>query len=287
VILPLSSVIWGSTYIITKTITQDVSIFLYLGIRHLIALIGFAPFLIRLKKVNKTAVCGALITGGAYFLAMMFQTFGLMTTTAGKAGFITGLYAIFVPFLSLLVFKTRIKKKLWISVGLAVLGMLFLSLEGEMGLVIGDLLVLFCAFFAAMMIVLTDKFVKEVDIYIFSILEMILLVVLCFSLSFIFDPPFNFGMIPEFFWIAMIYVGLIATTVTFIIQNWGQRFLGATESGLIFSLEPIFATIFGTLFGNEMLTIQFLIGAGLILTAIVIAVFNMNKKEEQKKIKKD
>lgn len=290
IILILTAVIWGSTFIITKLIIQDVPVFLFLGLRYLLGLIGFAPFVLKLKKVNKTVIFAGIIIGVAYFLAIMFQTFGLLTTTAGKSGFITGLYAIIIPFLSLIMFKNRIKKKLWLSVIIALIGMAILTLQGESGLVIGDFLTLFTAFFGALMIVLTDKYVEIVDIYLLCIVEMMVITGLSFSFSIFFDAPYDLNSTQGFFWPIMLYMGIIATTLTFIVQNWGQKQLGPTESGLVFALEPVFAALFGIMFGSEILSLQFLIGGGLLLFAIIISeikVKNKRNSDVEKKINKD
>ena len=86
VLLILTTVLWGTTFIITKIVTNTVPVFLYLGIRFFIAFLGFCPFFPRLKRINKQIIVGGVISGTFYFLGIASQTFGLQTTTAGKAG---------------------------------------------------------------------------------------------------------------------------------------------------------------------------------------------------------
>ena len=158
--LILTTLLWGTTFIITKTITQGLPIFLYLFLRYSISLIGFLPILIlRFRGFNKKLIYAGIVSGAIYFISMVFQTYGLQTTTAGKAGFITGLGTVMVPFISWAIFKKRIKIRIWMAAVISVVGMGFLLLEGESGVIIGDLLVLFCGLFYAIFIILNDKYV--------------------------------------------------------------------------------------------------------------------------------
>ena len=100
ILLISTTILWGSSFIITKNLTQNVPIFLYLGIRFLIAFVGFCPYFIRIKKINKRILYLGILTGAIYFFGIFFQTWGIQTTTAGKTAFITGLSTIMVPLLS-------------------------------------------------------------------------------------------------------------------------------------------------------------------------------------------
>lgn len=122
---------------------------------------------------------------------MVFQTYGLQTTTAGKAGFITGLSTVMVPFITWFLYKRRVKYRIWIAVVLSVIGMALLLLENESGIIIGDLLVLGCAVFCAIFIVLNDKNVRILDVYLYTIIQLVTLTLLCFSSSLILRLHYN------------------------------------------------------------------------------------------------
>ncbi len=205
---------------------------------------------------------------------MVFQTYGLQTTTAGKAGFITGLGTVMVPFISWIVFKKRIKLRIWIAALISVIGMGFLLLEGESGIIIGDILVLFCGLFYAIFIIVNDKNVrtKEINIFLYSFIQLIILTFLSLVSSLIFEEKFNFSSIDFNFWIIIFYMGLGATTLTFLFQNWAQQYQSSSKTAIIFALEPVFAALFGYLFGGELLSLLGLLGAGLILIAIFLVV---------------
>ena len=272
--LILTTVLWGTSFIITKNITQDLPVFLYLGIRFLIGLIGFIPFILHLKHLNKKIVIMAFITGILFFFGMAFQTYGLQSTTAGKAGFITGLSTVMVPFLVWLGSKKRINVRIWIAVILSVIGMAFLLLEGETGgmLIVDDILVVICAFFFAVYYVLNGKYVRLSDVYLYSIIQMLVISVSSFLCSLLFRESYDLLSTPLNFWVVMIYMGIGVMTLTFIFQNWSQQYQDATTAAIIFTLEPVFAALFGFLIGNETLSLFGWIGCGLIFAAILITV---------------
>jgi len=277
-LLILTTLLWGTTFIITRTLVQDIPIFLYIGVRCLIALIGFTPFLIYIKRINQKIIVFGFFSGFIYFLAMVFQTWGLQTTTAGKGGFITGLSTVIVPFFAYIFFKKDLNKKIFISVGLSVIGMAFLLLEGEKGIIIGDWLVLGCAFLFAYFIVVNDKYVRLVDVYLYSIVQMTVVTVLSFSFSFFLNESYNLFSIDPFwpFLLIMIYMGIGVSTSTFLFQNWSQQHINPSMTAIIFTLEPVFAVLFGILLGNETLTLFGWFGCGLIFIAIFYAAYKVN-----------
>ncbi|MFX1313866.1 MAG: DMT family transporter [Promethearchaeota archaeon] len=272
VLLVLTTILWGSSFILTKYITEDVPIFLYLGLRFLIALFGFIPFFPHLKNLNKKIVLMGFITGIIYFCGIVFQTYGLQTTTAGKAGFITGLSTVIVPFITWIGFKKPLQMRIWLAVILSVIGMAFLLLEGETGLFIGDILVLICAFFFALYIVLNDKYVRLIDVYIYSIIQVFVICVSSFVCSLVLRESYDFSAFKLPFWIIMIYLGIAVMTFTVLFQNWSQQHLDPTQTAIIFTLEPVFAALFGFIIGNELLTIIGWLGCGLIFIAILITI---------------
>ena len=279
IVLIITAILWGSTFIITKTVTKSVPIFLYLGLRYVIALIGFTPFFVHIKKINKDIIWMGIISGIIYYFAIAFQTIGLQTTSAGKAGFITGLNCVMVPFLAWMIFKKKdVNMRVWIAVALSVAGMAFLLLEGNAEVIIGDILVLICAVFCALFVVFNDKYVKAVDIYLYSIIQLTTLSLLCFGSSLLLNESYDLMSANMNFWLIMVYIGLIVTTLTFLFQNWGQQYQGPSQTAIIFTLEPVFAVLFASyLIGNEVLSLQAWIGCGLIFIAILITVI---KNEE-------
>jgi len=279
--LILTTILWGSTFIITKTITQDVPIFLYLGLRYIIAAIGFLPFFKHFNKINKKHLTTGFITGIIYFLGIVFQTYGLQTTTAGKAGFITGLSTVMVPFLGWIMFRDKFKKRIYLALFLSILGMALLLLEKETLIIMGDILVLICAFFYALFIILNDKYVKLIDLYLYSFIQLITLSIFSFGGSLLLRERYDLLNAHINIWLVLLYMGLAATTLTFLFQNWGQKYQNPAKTAIIFTLEPVFAALFGFLIGGEILSWQAWMGSILIFSAILITVIK-NKPIDQK-----
>ncbi|MFX0070134.1 MAG: DMT family transporter [Candidatus Hermodarchaeota archaeon] len=274
ILLIVTTILWGSSFIIAKQLTQEVPIFVYLSLRFIISLIGFVPFLIKMRNVNKEIIWMGIISGIIYYFAIAFQTYGLQTTSAGKAAFITGLATIMVPFFIWIFFKKNIvTKKIWIAAALTIIGMGFLLLEGNENVLIGDILVLICAIFCAFFIIYNDKFVRIVDVYLYTIVQLFVIALLCISSSLILNEGYDITNMSINLWFIIIYMGFIVTFLTFIFTNWSQQHQEASQTAIIFALEPVFAVIFASfLIGNEILSWQTWLGCGLIFVAILITV---------------
>jgi drug/metabolite transporter (DMT)-like permease len=165
--------------------------------------------------------------------------------------------------------------------------MAFLLLEGTSGIIIGDLLVLICAFFFAFYIVLNDKYVRLVDIYLYSIIQVFVISISSFLSSLILREPYALSSYSLPFWIILLYMGIAVMTLTILFQNWSQQYQGPTTTAIIFTLEPVFAALFGFLIGNEILSMSAWIGCGLIFGAILITVLKNNYIEDKRNSKSE
>lgn len=287
-LLIVTTIIWGTTFVGTKMLSQVVPVFTYLFIRHLLALIGYIPFFSQFRTINRRIWGMGLVTGGANFLMIAFQSFGLTGTTAGKAGFITGLNVLIVPFLVWLLFKEHLDWRMWIPVVISIGGMAIMFFEGTGGFSRfnwAEGLVLIAAFWTAVQIAYTGKYAPQVNIILLSIVQLIWISLFCF-LGSIFTGGWK-QPIPKttFFWGAEIYLGIIATTIPFLFMNYGQKYTTSTNAAIIFSLEPIFAAFFGYLLGNEHITIQIIIGGILIIGAMILSILITGTKKIKKKEK--
>jgi len=280
ILLILTTLLWGTSFIITKNLTEDMPIFLYLGIRFSVSVVGFLPFLIHFKRISKKLIAFGVLTGLLYYFAIVFQTLGIQTTSAGKAAFITGLGTIMVPFITWFAFKKAPKKRIWLAVLISIVGMGLLLLEGASGIIIGDLLVLACAFLYAVFIVLNDKYVRILDVYLYSLVQLITVSFFSFIGSLFFNENYDLISTGLPFWLIILYMGLIVTSGTFFFQNWSQQHQNPSQTAIIFTLEPVFAVIFASfVFGNETMTIYGWIGCLLVFSAILIAVLKKNNKD--------
>jgi drug/metabolite transporter (DMT)-like permease len=282
VLLISTTVLWGTSFIITKTLTHTLPIFLYIGLRFSIAIIGFFPYFLHFKRLNLKVVFAGFITGLIYFVSMVFQTVGLQSTSAGKAAFITALGTIMVPFMAWIGFKKRVNIRIWIALPFSVAGMGLLLLEGESGIIIGDFLVLVCAVFYAIFVLYNDKYVHLLDVYLYSIIQLITISIFSFATSLILGESFDFLTVDNSFWVIMIYMAIAVTTCTFLFQNWSQQHQGPSETAIIFTLEPVFAVLFASfILGNETMNFLGWLGCVLIFLALLIAVIKRNNKKRK------
>jgi drug/metabolite transporter (DMT)-like permease len=280
-LLVLVTILWGSTFILTKQTTEIIPEFLYLAIRFGVAFIAMIPFLYKFKNFFKSGKNWkiSLISGLLYFISIFTQTIGLQTTTASKGAFITALGVIFVPLFMSIFKKRKIHFLLWIAVVLAIVGVAFLSFsEIERISWVGDSLVLICAVSYAFYVIYLDNHVHEVEIIPFTAVQLFFISISSFVISLIYE----FGIIKSVPNVLIVfsnqnilvlaYLGLIATTLTFIMQSFGQRFVSSTRTSLIFAFEPFFATLFAIWLGDERLS--FLIGTGMVLvfSAVIISI---------------
>jgi drug/metabolite transporter (DMT)-like permease len=261
-----------------------------MGVRYLIGFLGFLPFLPKMKKLTKQHWKIAIIAGTLCWISFATQTYGIKMTTATKSAFLTGLNVIMVPIFSALLFKTKISRKIWLSSFLAVIGVSVFSFGEFNKFEFGDVLILVCDVFYAFYIIYLDRHLKKVDILSFSAVIVLVIGVNSFILSFLVE---DYSIILNFSnediynvnnFIIMLYMGLFATTLATLTQTFGQSVISSTRAAIIFALEPIFATFFAVLFGDDRITVQVIIGGTIVMVGIYISL--IPTKSIEKKVKK-
>jgi len=290
----LVPLLWGTTFIVTKHLTRGIPIFSLTCIRHCIALIGFIPAFRKLKHANMRIIQAGCLTGGTNFFAIALQTYGLLTTTSGKAGFITSLYIVLIPIFLWMFYGRKIQKKIIIAVILSASGLGLLMLdpknlansENSSIFAVGDLYIAGSAVLFAFQLIFTEGFVKEkrikeiveskklgndeIDPILFVILQLIAIVLFSFLFSIFFQENiFQLPISKTEGWL-FIYLGILGTTLPFLFHNWGQKFISSDKTGIIFSTEPIFATLFGIWIDREPFSWRLAIGGVLIMVSIMI-----------------
>ncbi|MEK3660602.1 DMT family transporter [Paenibacillus sp. FSL F4-0236] len=259
---------WGSSYIFMKmglgTLGEFNLIALRFGLAFILATVIFHK---RLRKVDiKTLKYGALL---GFLLLGVFTciTFGLKTTTTSNAGFLVALTVIFVPILDRILFKKRVAPPQVFGSVLAIAGIGLLTLNATLKIGPGDFLCILSAVFYAVQILFTGKAVKECDSLNIGILQLGFAGGFALVLSALFETPSLPSTLPA--WIAILALGILCSACGFILQPIAQKYTSPTRTGLIFSLEPVFAALFGYWFAAEKLSIQGYAGAALVLLGIV------------------
>ncbi len=282
-ILTLITLIWGSTFAISKISLQYISPLILLSLRFTLGTISLFFYLLfswNNIKISKSGV----ILGIINFLAIAFQTFGLRYTTATKTAFITGISVIFVPLGEKILFKNKISKKVWLTIFLAFLGLSFLTIDLKefSGINIGDILVFLCAITYALQILFISYIVHRVDISNLAFGE--LLITSLFSWIFSIPEISNLSLKNLYLSLPFIlYLGIVATALTLTLQLFGQKYLSPSKSAIIYNLEPVFAFLFARFFLNERLRVGQGIGAILIIFSLFLSLpkFSTSSKHEK------
>ena len=280
--LIVAALIWGTAFVAQRKGMEYAGPLAFNGVRTLIGSLVLLPVALifrpaKAANLRKTLLAG-LLCGLCLFMATNLQQIGLTSTEAGKAGFITTFYIILVPVLGLFLRK-KTGAVTWLAVAVALGGLFFLCVKpGEVRIAPGDLLVLGCAFFFAVQILVIDFFVQEVDGVLLSCVQFAVDGVLSLAAAFLFEKP-DF---PALFrgWIPLLYTGILSCGVAYTLQILGQKNLHPTVASLLMSLESAFAVLGGWLILHERLTRRELLGCALMLAAVLLVQLAPAKKEK-------
>lgn len=287
ILLFLTVVIWGSTFTITNQVTQHIPPIFYMAFRYLIGFLVYIPFFRHFKSLNRKFWKITLIASFMLWASFALQTIGIQLTTAAKSAFITGLNVIMIPIFAALIYKKRVRGIIWISTLLALIGVSIMSFTGFDSIELGDILVFICDIFYAFYILYLERKLPYVELISFSAFQLAFLSLFSFIYTIIFEisfnsfiPTFENFLQPPFLWF-ILYMGIIATSSATIIQMKGQRAVSATQSAIIYALEPIFGALFAAILGNENITWQIIVGGGLIMVGIFLSI-SKNESQSQK-----
>lgn len=278
-LLLLTALIWGVAFVAQKEGGSTVGSLTFNGVRFLLGgalLLVVLPFLDNYNITKKPAThkekrcmwMGGILSGLALWAASNLQQFGLLTTSAGKGGFITSLYIVLVPVFGLFIGR-RTGLFTWIGVVLAVAGLYLLCMQGESGVALGDLLVLACAPVFAVQILLVDRFAPYTDGVRMACIEFFTVGILNLPLMYAFEEPTLPAMVDC--WQSILYAGLLSSGVAYTLQVVAQKHTHPTTASLLMSFESVFAVLAGVLLMNEQPSLWELLGCGVMFAAVMLA----------------
>ena len=209
-----------------------------------------------------------LLAGSFLFAGATLQQVGLQYTTAGKAGFITGLYIFFVPAIGLC-FGMRTSLGTWLGAILAIWGLYLLSVRDDFTLSRGDTFQLLCAIAFAGHVLVIGYLAGRYDTIKLSAIQFLVAGVLAFIVA-IFTETITWQMIVDTA-IPLAYAGLMSTGVAYTLQVVAQQHAHSSHAAIILSSEGVFAVLGGWLFLSEQLPIQGLLGCGLMLAGMLLS----------------
>lgn len=255
--------IWGFTFPAMKVSLSYMSPILFLAYRFGIASL-LMLLIFRRRVLKKEAFLEGALLGITLFFGHGFQIVGLKYTSASNSAFITSLYVVFTPFIAYFILGDRLRRKDFLSLGIAIMGLYLIS-GASLNFNYGDLLTALCALSFAFQIVLVQKF-GEKD-YVSLAFWQILWNFIFSSIYALSVEGFNFPVNP-YPWMGILYTGILATVVAFTLQVKYQKETKAHKAALIYSAEPIFGHISAFVTIGEVLSGRGYLGALLILGAI-------------------
>lgn len=263
------TVVWGLTFALVKESLKTVQPFVFMAWRFWIAALVMAAISIpKLRRIDLRIVRDGFLLGMLLYASYSFQTFGLKKTTAGNAGFITGLFIVFTPLLAAIFLRHRPDAKSVAAVLVAVIGLGVLSLQPGLGIRVGDALVLACAFLYSVHIILLDGYVKKYDLVLLTFVQMLILALAFTASGFIFENM----VVPKtgFVWMTLLICGVLASSAAFYVQGYAQRILSPVRTSMVLIMEPVFSVFFGILILGEHLTWRGWLGCALIFAGMVL-----------------
>lgn len=281
----LAALIWGFAFVAQSVGMDYIGPFTFNGIRSILGGMVLIPVvLICLKaekrtKMNtekktatradrKIVIIGGITCGCIMFVATSLQQIGIQYTQAGKAGFLTALYVVIVPIISIFIRK-KVHKKIWLCVALSVGGMYLLCISGSMRLGKGDILVILCAVTFAVHILAVDYFVERMNGVLLSCLQFLISGAIALIFMAIFEQPSMQAILDAK--VAILYAGILSCGAGYTFQIVGQKGVNPTVASLILSLESVFSVIGGWLILHEILSAREVLGCVIMFAAIVIA----------------
>jgi drug/metabolite transporter (DMT)-like permease len=262
--------VWGLTFVMVQDAIALLPSMAFLAFRFIpAALIVALIFHRQLRELPPEGWRAGLLMGAFLAGGYIFQTLGLERTSVSNAGFITGLFVVLTPVLGAVFLRQRVPLLVWVAAGVSLLGLWLLTGGGGDGFSLrGDGLVLLCAFALAAHILATASAVARFDVGALLAVQLGVVGILCLAIA----AAAGQLELPKgsTVWSALIVTSLVASALGFFVQSFAQRHAPPARTALILASEPAFAGLFGWLLNDERLTAAGLLGAGLIMVAILL-----------------
>lgn len=279
-LLLLTATIWGFAFVAQRVGMEYVGPFTFNGIRFALGGVVLIPFILRKNKNGMfepiapgqsgpgNILAGGCLAGVILFTGASLQQVGLVYTTAGNAGFITGMYVVIVPILGI-VFRLRANSGTWFGALLAAVGLYLLSITDQFTIAFGDLLVLSGAFFWAAHVLVIGWLSPRMDSLKLALTQFMVCSLLSLLTAIIFEKIALHSMIQAA--IPILYGGVLSVGVAYTLQVVAQRDAHPAHAAILLSLEAVFAAIGGWIMLGERLTARGLTGCGLMLAGMLIS----------------
>ena len=276
-LLLLTAMIWGSAFVAQKAGMDHIGPFVFNGVRFGLGALVLTPLALRTRgpqsfvhpgKHSPSLIISGALAGFLLFAGSSLQQVGIIYTTAGKAGFITGLYVIIVPLLGLF-WGQRAGKGAWLGAVLAVLGLYLLTVQAGFTVSPGDGLVFLCALMFALHVLTIGWLAPRVEVIRLSVLQFWVCSLLSLGIGLMAEHTSWADLMGAS--VPILYGGLLSVGVAYTLQVVAQRKAPPTHAAIILSLETVFAVFSGCLILGETLTPRAWLGCGLMLCGMLAA----------------
>ena len=286
VMLMTAAFIWGTAFVAQSVGMDYLGPFTFNGVRNFVGAAALLPCIWLLDRLNRRDVkdkavkeaknpgekrdliLGGVSCGTVLFVAGSFQQVGLQYTTVGKAGFITACYIVIVPVCGIFLHK-KIGGKVWIAVGLSLIGLYLLCITEKLTIGKGDILLFLCALVFTMHILVIDYFSPKVDGVKMSCIQFFVCGLLSLAPMFALETPQIAAIIKS--WGPILYAGVLSSGVAYTLQIVGQKNVNPAIASLILSLESCFSVLAGWIILGQRLSGREAMGCVLMFAAIILA----------------
>lgn len=276
------AVIWGLAFVFQSTGMEHIGPITFVFCRFVIAAIAIVPIWYLMEKPQKVLEITpvdkkAVVLGVMMAAGMLLQQAGLLYTTVGRAGFLTGVYIVFVPLIGLLL-GNRTEWPTWVGVLLSLIGLYFLAQIDSDEFLYGDLLILVSSVVWALHVIYTGRRANEISVYRLMFIQFTVaaaisgVVMLCLEV-WDWQAVLKAG-------VALLYVGVLSSGMAFSLQVIAMRTAPASHAAIILSFEAVFAAIGGWWLLDEYLTTSELIGCALILIGGLVSQLKLLLKKQ-------
>lgn len=273
-VLLLAAAIWGGGFVAQSTAMDKIGPFWFVGLRFAIAALAVLPFAWLEARKSETKLVrrdwlAFSFVGLALFSGAITQQIGLMTTTVTNSSFLTGLYVVFVPVISVVALRRYPHWIIWPAAGMSLSGIFLMSGGALTNLTTGDLLSIVCAFFWGVQIILAGLFVMSsgrplaLSFTQFAVCSLLCLLIAPWVETISVDVILASGK-------EILYVGLISSGLAFVLQVIGQRYTTASQAAIFLSSEALFGAFLGALLLGEVLPPLGYLGCVIIFAAMLI-----------------
>lgn len=267
----LTAAIWGLSYSAQAEAMKNIAPLSFVSLRYFLGVLVLLPLILfKKKKIGKSlmvsgAVCGVCLAGGE-----ILQQFGLLYTTAGKAGFLTALYVIMIPVIEVF-FRRKSSRIIWIASVLSVVGAYFLCSDGSITKIgnPGDIMMIICALFFAFQFIAIAKFAPEADAFSLAAVQFLTVALISCAAALIAGEKCDFSNISGAV-TPILYCGIIAIGFACTVQVAAQKYVHPATASIILSTASVFAVLWGMMILHEKYSLLNLVGCVILFAATVI-----------------